>query len=340
MGKQPHVIINVGTAGTVFSKASPDTYSIEAYGYTADEVRDIFEAVHSMVRPTEDTEDTDTEPIPFTLGGFTLVSKLPDGTANPFAHMFKPEAHDGEDDELDRCGCDTDTRPPGDLHVRINSVNHRFRNIAEARRFALRWKLVPESVFAHPLDDEDLCCFPYAFQMADGSHAGFQTEVFAQYMAVQNGLTAEDVTYHADEHRPEHRARFDAQAAWLGAMSSPDPSDDHDAQPDADAPYSDPDAEPDQQQAEDAAEHESDDFGYDDRPRQRQVAADLAARTGLPIPVQRADATERDISGQRFAEAEAAFTAPTGYETHPNPCLPGCPCGNGPAPLATEPTDG
>jgi hypothetical protein len=29
-----------------------------------------------------------------------------------------------------------------------------------------------------------------------------------------------------------------------------------------------------------------------------------------------------------------------GYPSHPNPCLPGCSCGNGPAPLAAEPTDG
>lgn len=333
MSKQPHVIITMGRQSGMMRAAAPENYSIEAYGYSVEDVLRLTTAVHDLARPIE---DTDSEPIPFTLGGFTLVSKLPDGTANPFAHMFKPEAHDGENDELDRCGCDTDTPPAGDLHVRINSVNHRFRNIAEARRFALRWKLVPESVFAHPLDDEELCCFPYAFQMADGSNVGFQTEVFAQYMAVQNGLTPEDVMYHADEHRPEHKARFDAQAAWLGAMSSPDPSDDHDAQPDdaTEAPTLGEEfaglAEALAEQA--AATTEDETPGCEGHETTQGAIGDVYYCDGtcVPrnIPGQRTDATERDIVQQ------------LGCPTHPNPCLPGCSCGNGPAPLATEPADG
>lgn len=400
MPKQPHVIVTVGATSTVMSKAAPEKYSIEAYGYDMTDVLNLFSTVHEMVRGAaphpEEIPPVERVSGPFGLSGFTLVSKLSEGNADAW-NMGHKEAstdrdakprnnwfdepdpqtpaagvlHDETPDELTTCGCATDDPPRGNFAVRINGVNHRFTTYPRARDFSVRYGLEPVSVFMLNATDADLCCFPYALPLENGTHMGFQTRYLANELAASLTLIPAEVTYHEDEHIPEHLADYEAHRTlrekvekFIGAgpgiswgyagepcsddctchrLALKEANAERETCSDTQCACHTQATEDEERRAADRAdsiryavgglvsgkipgqrddeapeqadEVGSDDLGYDDRPRQRLVAAEQAAA---------------EIARREAAEKQ-----------HPNPCLPGCSCGNGPAPLAADdPTDG
>lgn len=397
-----HVIINVGKAGNVMSKAAPDAYSIEATGYEMDEVHELFESVHALVRPTDDGQPEPAEriggPIPFKLSGFSLVRKLADDSSEqPTAKRYAADTDIGPEflarmfsglptrfppdpnadahsvaDELDRCDCGTDTPSPGRIAVRLNGVNHRFPSYDHARDFVELYGLNHTAVFILKATDPSLCCFPYTFQHSgSGEFMAFENREMAEEIAATYGVhDPEEITYHEDEHRPEHRVdeeayrartkRAQSRAAGvkcpddcacrrmsLAAANGPGKCSDTACGCHAVAEALKRDVaaanERDAQAAEESEQAEA------DLEREEQRAADRADATlyatGAIVGFAADERVSGKIPGQRDGDkpVESKPRLPQRKRTiseHPDPCLPGCTCGNGPAPLAgDDPTD-